>query len=324
MRKLVAVIVPAVALGVAGAAAVGAPSPAREIGSAGRRAAVSEASPEQVVRANRRAAAGAADQLLDELVMPSGATEVQSEPPGDAHQLSRAMQLSFFAAQVDRHEFWRTSASPAAVAASIEARPPAGARWSGSGYSGTTEFVSYSLPAIGTPALGQRTVSVVAVKLSGGGTGVRADATVRYSAPRLPGQRVPAQARVLEVAMTPSPFGPAPAPTLKTPLVVSKRSQVRRIAALVDGLPFLASLSGVAISCPAILPAPTVTFTFRGAPAGAALATVSEPADTPAEAEPCFATALTISGHRQPSLLEGGKLLREAGAILSVKLATRR
>jgi hypothetical protein len=32
---------------------------------------------------------------------------------------------------------------------------------------------------------------------------------------------------------------------------------------------------------------------------------------------------LTIRGHRQPGLLEGGRLLREAGAILGVKLTTR-
>ena len=305
MPKLMAVVALAVVAGIVGPAGAGAASPA------------------QTLRANRQAAATAAEQLLGEVVLPAGATEVPAEPAGDVHQLDRANELSLFAAEVDRHRFWTTTASPGAVVASIEAHVPAGARWTGSGYSGTTMFVSYSLPAADGPALGPRTLSVNAVELSHGGTGVRADATVRYSAPRLPAQRVPAQARVLEVAMTAAPFGPAPPPTLKSPLVITKRSDVQRIAAIVDDLPFLASLRGVAISCPAIMPAPIVTFTFSAAPAGPALATVSEAANTPAQAEPCFATVLTIRGHRQPGLLEGGTLLRRAGAILGVKLTTR-
>jgi len=325
MRKLVAVIASAVVLGVAGAAAVSAASPAHAA-RAGRHATTGGVSPAQVLRANRRAAVDAANRLLGELVLPAGATEVPSEPAGDAHQLERGMQLSFFAAEVDRHEFWTTSASPSAVVAAIKAHLPAGARWTGSGYSSTTMFVSYSLAAVDAPALGPRTFEVNAVKLTDGSTGVRADATVRYTAPRLPSQRVPAQARALEITMTASRFGPSPSPPPESPppLTITKRSQVRRIASIVDGLPFVASLQGVAISCPAILPAPIVTFTFRTTPAGPALATVSEAANTPTQAEPCFTTTLTIRGHREPDLLEGGKLLRKAGAMLGVKLTTGR
>jgi hypothetical protein len=306
MRKRLVVTVPAVALVLAGAAAV------------------SVASPAQVRRANHQAAFTAAGQLLGAVALPAGSTEVPTEPAGDAHQLARSNELSFFAAQVVRHEFWTTTASPAAVVATVEAHVPAGAKWTGSGYSGTTQFVSYSLPPVGAPMLGARTLSVDAVKLNDGSTGVRADATVLYSAPRLRSQLVPAQARVLEVSMTPAPVGPAPAPTLKTPLVITKRPAVRRIAALVDSLPFVANLRGVAISCPAIMPAPIVTFTFRAAPAGSVLAAVREAANTPASAEPCFATTLMIRRHAQPDLLEGGTLLRRAGAILGVKLTTRR
>jgi hypothetical protein len=304
MRKLVVVIVPAVALALALAGAVSAESPA------------------QVQRANRQGAMTAAEQLLGEVVLPAGATEIPTEPAGDAHQLGRSNELSFFAAEVDRHEFWTTTSSPDAVVASIEAHLPAGARATGSGYSGTTVFASYSLPAVGGPALGPRSLAVNAVKLTDGSTGVRADAAVRYAAPRLPTQRVPAGARVLEITMTRSPFGPSP--SLESPLVITKRSEVGRIASLVDSLPFEASLRGVAISCPAIMPAPIVTFMFRAGPAEPVLATVREAADTPESAEPCFTTTLTIRGHRQPGLLEGARLLRQAGAILGVNLTTRR
>ena len=146
---------------------------------------------------------------------------------------------------------------------------------------------------------------------------------MRYSAPRLPAQRVPTQARALVITMTRSPFGQSPSPPLKSPLTITTRSEVRRIAAIVDGLPFVA-LNGVAISCPAILPAPIVTFAFRSAPDGPVLAIVTEASNTPTGAEPCFTTELTIRGHREPGLLEGGRLLRRAGAILAVKLTTRR
>ena len=262
VRKLTLVLLLAVVFGVADAAAVGAASPA------------------QVGHANQRAAVTAADQMLGELVLPAGATQVPAEPVGDAYQLAHPDELFFYAAEVERHEFWTTSASASAVIASIDAHLPAGARSSGTGYSGNSVFVSYTLPTVGAPALGPRSLDVEAVELTGGGTGVRADAAVRYSAPRLPDQRIPPRARLLEI--TRAGMGESP-----PPLIVTSRSKVRRVAGIIDGLPF-AALRGVAISCPLILPAPIVTFTFRAAPDGPVLATVSEQANTPSDCRPLF------------------------------------
>lgn len=297
VRKLTLVLLFAVVFGVADAAAVGAASPA------------------QVRNANQRAAVTATEQTLGELVLPAGATQVPIEPVGDAYQLAHPDELFFYAAEVERHEFWTTSASPSAVIASIDAHLPAGARSSGTGYSGNSELVSYTLPTVGAPALGSRSLGVEAVELTGGGTGVRADASVRYSAPRLPDQRIPSRARLLEI--TRAGMGASP-----PPLIVTNRSKVRRVAAIIDGLPF-AALRGVAISCPLILPAPIVTFTFRAAPDGPVLATVSEPSNTPISADPCFTATLRLRGHLEPALLNGGRLLRRAGAILGVKLSSR-
>jgi hypothetical protein len=285
-------------------------------------AAVSAASPAQVVRANQRAAATTAEELLGELVLPAGTTQAPTEPAGDAHQLAHADELFFYAAEVERHEFWTTSASPNAVIASIEANLPAGARSGGSGYTATSVFVSYTLPAVGAPALGARSLAVQAVELAGGGTGVRADVTVLYTAPRLAAQRVPSRARVLEINVTGgsevsgSPYSSPP------PLVVTNRGDVRRIAAIIDGLPFVA-LRGVAISCPFIPASPIDTFTFRAAAAGPVLARVTLAADSPTDASPCFTATLRIRGHLEPGLLEGGRLLRRAGAILGVRLSSR-
>jgi hypothetical protein len=291
------------------------------------------ATPAQVLQAHQRAAVGAADHLLGEVVLPAGATEVPTEPDGDMHQLARPLGLSFFAAKVDRHEFWTTTASPSDVIAWFEGHPPAGAKLSGSGFSGSgspgsgspssgspssvsSAFASYSLPTVGAPALGPRSLEVEAVELSGGATGIRADAVVRYSAPRLPAQRIPAAARVLEITMANAGSKPL------LSLTVTRASQVRRIATLVDRLPFVAYMPGVAFACPSIQAAPIDMFVFASAPGGSTLATVSEPANTPTAAEPCFTTTLTILGHREPRLLDGGTLLHEAGAILGVKLTT--
>ncbi|MFZ0976248.1 MAG: hypothetical protein WAN22_28750 [Solirubrobacteraceae bacterium] len=297
MRKLTLVLLLAVMFGVADAVPVGAASPA------------------QVAHANQQAAVTAAEQMLGELVLPAGATQVPTEPVGDAYQLAHPDELFFYAAEVERHEFWTTGASPSAVIASIDAHLPPGARSSGTGYAGNSLFESYTLPTAGVPALGPRSLDVEAVELTGGGAGVRADASVRYSAPRLPDQRIPSRARLLEI--TRAGMGES-----LPSLTVTNHSKVRRVAGIIDSLPF-AALRGVAISCPLILPAPIVTFTFRAAPDGPVLATVSEPSDAPTDADPCFTATLRIRGHLEPALLDGGRLLRRAGAILGVKLSSR-
>lgn len=305
VRKIVIVIVIALAvvLGIGGASVIA-------------------ATPTHVLQANRAAAVAAADGLLSGVVLPAGSSETSTEPAGDGYLLAHSFELAIYAAEVDQHEFWTTTASLNAVIASFKAHLPMGAKSSGSGsdYSNGTEtsvFASYSLPAVDAPALGPRSLTVNAVELTRGGTGVRADAFVRYAAPRLPAQRIPARAGVLEVTRT--RLGQVPALSL----TVTDRSTVRRIGAIVDSLPFFATLHGVAFSCPAMMLAPTDTFTFRASPSGPVLAQVSEPADWPTIAEPCYITTLEVRGHREPGLLEGGRLLRQAGAILGVKLATR-
>ena len=165
--------------------------------------AVDAATPAQRLGADRRAAVAAADALLNGVVLPADARPQASEPSRDAHQLARPLELFFYAAEVDRHAFWTTGAAPAAVIAAVGAHLPPGARSTGSGSSSGNEsssvFVSYALPIVDPSALGPRALIIDAVTLPGGITGVRADAVVRYLAPRLPAQRIPHAARLLDI-----------------------------------------------------------------------------------------------------------------------------
>jgi hypothetical protein len=280
---------------------------------------VGAVTPAHTLGADRRAAIAAADVLVNGVVLPPDARRQAAEPSGDEHQLARPLELVFYAAEIDLHGFWSTGSAPAAVIAAVDAHLPPGARSTGSGSSSgngsTSMFVSYALPIVDPSALGQRALIVDAVTLPGGITGVRVDGIVRYIAPRLPVQRIPHAARLLDIRTA---FGSR---VLRS-LTVTRRWEVRRIAAVVDGLPFADGLQGIAVPCPFIPAAPIVTFTFRATAAGRALATVTEAADTPASASPCTLTTLTIRGHREPPLLQGGVLLHRAGAILGVTLTS--
>jgi hypothetical protein len=275
--------------------------------------AASVASPRQVTRVHRQVAARVADQLLAGVVLPPGATKVPTEPAGDAHQLASPMFGVLFAAEIERHAFWTTSADPGTVIASFKAHLPAGAKPLGSGYGGGGAFAAYVL---GTAArrytLGVRQLVVNAVTLANGRTGVRADAQVRYTAPRPAAQQVPGSARVLQI--TQGSQGSAPLVSL----TVTRRSEVRQIATMINALPFVGRSPGV-YSCPSFGD-PVDRFSFRANPGGPVLARVSESAYTPAAPSPCTATSLTIRGHREPGLMEGGVLLRQAGRLLGVRL----
>ncbi len=277
--------------------------------------AASGASPRHATRAHRRAAGRVADQLLAGVVLPAGARKVPAEPAGDAHQLASPMFGVFFAAEIDRHAFWTTSAAPDAVIASFNAHLPAGAKPLGSGSGGGSAFAAYVLGAAAHPyTLGFRQLVVAAVTLGNGTTGVRADAEVRYTAPRPASQQVPSNARVLQITKRSQDSPPLLSVT------VTRRSQVRRIAAMVNALPFVGRFSG-SFSCP-YFGDPVDAFIFRASSGGRVLARVSESAYTPAGASPCALTSLSIRGHQEPGLMDGGVLLRQAGALLGVRLTS--
>ena len=270
------------------------------------------ASAHQVVLGNRQAAIVEAGRLLSAVVLPAGSTAVAHEPTGDNHQLATPLIGAFFAAEVDRHAFWTTSSSSATAVSLFQAHLPPGAKLVDSTSGGGSAGAAYAIGTTRRFVVGPVQIMLNAVTLSNGLTGIRADAQARYASPRRPSQRVPLSARLVQI--TKADVGAKPLMSL----LVTQRHIVRRLARLVNALPFAGNHAGV-FSCPSF-GGPIDTFIFRATPAGPPLATVSEPADTPIDPSPCAPTTLTVRGHRLNALLEGGILLKRAGRLLGVRL----
>jgi hypothetical protein len=274
------------------------------------------ASPVQTTRSNRARAVDAAEQLLGQVVLPAGASEIPAAPSAAGDLLARPDQAFWIASQVDRHVFWTTTSSPEAAMASIKAHLPQSAKLVGHGYGGSELFATYAVPTIDRTSLGARQLVLEVLGLSDGSTVVRADGEVRYIAPRPYDERIPAQARVLDITVGSNLSRPL------LSLTVTKVSDVRRIARVVDDLPFVGNESGVGFSCPSFsASSPVDRFIFRSAPGGAVLARITELAATPTEDYPCFGTSLTIRGHHEPPLQDGGILLKQAGSLLRIRLS---
>lgn len=272
-----------------------------------------DASPADPAAAGRHAATVEADQLLAGVVLPAGVMPVAQEPAGDAHQLAVPIVAAFFAAEIDRHAFWTTSASPDAVITSFRSHLPAGAKLVVSASAGETAGAAYALGIRRRFVIGPEQLIVEAVTLSNGLSGIRVDSQVRYVAPRPASERVPAAARLVQITKADT------RDRVLLSLVVTRRPVVRRLARLVDGLPFSGGTLGAAYSCP-YSGDPTDTFIFRARPGGPVLAKVRESAYLPADPSPCAMTTLTIRGHKLSPLLDGGTLLEQASKLLHVKL----
>lgn len=268
--------------------------------------------------ANRAAAGREASALLARLVLPPGATPSPGEPSGDGGLLAKPAMATGWRKVADRHAWWTVPGDPAAVLAFIDRHPPAGSRWSGSvsgGASGTPtlQAVTFAWPTKGAE-LGQRQLAVGVVALSGGRTGVRADAQVQWIVPRPAAERIPAAARVLDVTVA----SPGAAPLLAR--TFTGRRRVAGVARLLDRQPILQPGNGY--NCPAISTAqPVVTFAFRARPGGAVVARATVDAVASGPSTPCDAIALTIRGRREPALLGGPAVVRGAQRLLGVRLA---
>lgn len=261
---------------------------------------------------NEAAARSDAAALLAALKLPPGAQRSSSEPAGDGGVLARPARREATPAQVDEHAWWRVPGSPRAVLAYIDAHKPAGTRRTLSGHGGPppTLMAGYERPPM-PGVLGHRSLVLEAVRLAGGGTGLRADAEVVWIVPRRSGATIPKAVRRLRVTVTDR------STEVQGPIAIRSRRKVRRAAAVLEALP--AAQPG-AVSCPndGFV---RIRLTFYGRAGGTPLArAVVDPGG-------CGGAELRIRGKRPQEL--GGdelprKLVRRIERALGVHLRVGR
>jgi hypothetical protein len=275
--------------------------------------------PAETLAANRAAAYTDANQLLQRVVLPAGATQSSTEPAGDHGMLGKSAVLPLGLKAADDHAWWTVPGTLADAATFEQSHSPAGGKSSGSGSEGggkpartIEDFVTFNWPPVGR-TLGTRELVVSMVQLPADVTGVRVDAIVQWIVPRPVAEAIPTQARVLDVTVGVPHQQPA------VSLTVTGRRKVQDVAALIDGLE-IAQPTGP-IPCPAILSGtPEVTFVFRATRTGPVLARATALANLQATG-PCFAMTLSIRGHDEDPLSDAPDAIRGAQHLLDVRLA---
>ena len=259
-----------------------------------------------------------ATALLGRLQLPSGAKRVAAEPAGDGGVLAHPRSGPVATRTViDRHRWWTANGGYASVTSFIQAHAPRGAKLNGFGSGSQApglpvgHYLAYHLPAV-TGVLFSRDLVIVLVDLSGGRTGIRADAQIRRTIPRRSGERIPAGAHELDIARG-RLHGHA-----GVSLHVTKAAEVHRLAAMIDRLQ---TVQPGAWSCPSMQAnPPVVTFTFRARLGGPAPAVASELASATEPTTPCDPMTFTVRGHPRTPLLDGAAVVGAAARMLGVRL----
>jgi hypothetical protein len=202
---------------------------------------------------------------------------------------------------------------PGATIKWMLANRPAGVTSIGSG--GSAELGSKEQAMVGIftwpevpGVLTHRTLYAAAAPGPPGYSIIRADALVSWFLPRPPEEQIPDSVRVLEVADDHIPTG-------TTRLLISRHRTVRRIKALIDGLP--ASVAGK-VKCLRNRPNHYLRLTFRARPGGPALAEVSQ--TLPAFGD-CQPLTLRLDGKLQMPLGKGQAVYKALAPMLAAQRA---
>ncbi len=158
--------------------------------------------------------------------------------------------------------------------------------------------------------MSSRALTITAVALDGGATGIRVEALETWIVPRPAAEKIPAG--VHEIDVTSARQGAAPIVALK----VTAPAKVRRITRLLDQLPMVQP--GAGYSCPAapLPPDPIVRFDFLAAVGKPALAR-AQVADYGHALGPCNAISFSIRGHHQRPLV-GDNILTKVQRLLGI------
>jgi hypothetical protein len=240
----------------------------------------------QLGRTPRQRAAADAKAILGDFVPPPGAIRLVKQPALPGGWAKYPAMSMYSTAQADAVGYWRVSGAPTAVLGWEQAHisrsfsrqdviigPPS---WN----------TVYSLPAV-PGVLPTREMNVQVYDVGGGVTVIMAAAMVSWQPPRPAAEVIPASVTEVTIAASGPWQGPAPVTVTSVPVV-------RRLAALVNGLPASTVPGDVLCSMYA-----GFTLTFRAAAGGPAVAV----ADGPAE---CGVVHLSLDGKDEPDLQPPG------------------
>jgi hypothetical protein len=256
-----------------------------------------------------------AGSLGCDFAVPPGARRLAHVPDAGDGFLKQSLPQPGLPYEVDRVQFWQAPGSPQGVLAWEKRHLPQALAPSGSGLGSlrgvTVEWQdSYGLPAVPgqAPRNGQidsRTMTTFAVDAGNGRADIEVLVSVGWIPPRPAAEVVPPAAQVVTIAVLPDINLHVTAPA---PVTIADPAQLRRIVALVDGLPL--SPPGD-FSCP-VDGFARLVLTFRAQPGGPALA-VAEP-----DLEGCQQVSFTVGGKPQPSLGPAGGGLSFAASVARI------
>jgi hypothetical protein len=272
----------------------------------------SATSPASQSDSHRQRALADADAILDSFVPPAGAKRLAAAPAADGGALRHPFQTPGAFHLIDKATWWQAPGQPQQLLAWEKAHLPRQFASAGSATEGNRGAITlwgddFSLPSVPN-LLVQRDLLVEVVSAGHGQTAIRVDAQVIWLPAKTAAEDVPSAARVVTVAVLQG-IGPGGTARLG-PVTITDAATVRRIAALVDGLP-LAPWDWV--SCP-IFDNGGVRLTFSARVGGPALATLS------ANLNGCPPALLTIDGKQQPQLTAGDSFGRQVAALAGLRL----
>ena len=237
-----------------------------------------------------RAEADAA-AILRSFVVPPGGRRLAGPPKTPGGWLASPQSSLVSTSAVDEATFWEAPGEPQAVLAWEQARLLPRFTLGDADFGPPSWDRGFQLAPAG--GLTDRELVVEVVSVGDGQTGIRVDAQVGWQPPRPPGDLVPSAARAVTIAEVPGAMARNKRPP--APVTITDPAKVRRLVALIDGLPLSTFPNGA--SCPVLL-GDGLSMTFRARSAGPALAIA-------VTGQACAgAIVFTVSGKQGPSLTD--------------------
>jgi hypothetical protein len=286
-------------------AATACASPAAQLTAAARPS--STASPAaRPAPSNKQRAEQDAAAILAAFVPPSGGHRLAAAP---AAALKVPSQVPVTPDLTDKAGWWRVAGDPQQVLSRAAKLVPHRFTRDGAGTenqgAGTTWEDAFDLPPV-PGVLDSRQLIIEVAAAGGGQTGIRVDAQVTWLPERTPGETIPAGATAATITLDPDANVHVAPPK---PVTVTDPAKVRKLIALVNGLP---PFPAGTYNCPSDGGARLV-LTFRAGQGDPAVAVAA------VALEGCQGVGLTVGGRQQPDLgaVDGGRQV----AAQALKLA---